>query len=489
MAEEFRLEDPGEGLHEAEIVEIKVSPGDRVEDGDVVFVVETDKALMDLPAPFSGEVKDIRVEEDEVVEVGEVLLTYTPADGDETKERKESEADEEEEEAEDAPPERAEAEGRAEEEEAAEAEEEATDEAEEEAAEAEEEAPEEAEDETREGEDRPVPASPATRRLARELGVDLARVSGSGPAGRVTSEDVESFAEEGAEEEAREEPAEEEAPREAETEEERAVEGEADGEPRQLPFHTLLKRPPAVPEFSRWGPVRREPLRRVRRSVAKQMTAAWWEVPHVTHHEIADITDLEAFRKEQEPAVREEGGELTLTVMVLKAAVAALKEYPRFNASLDVEAQEIVLKDYFNLGLAVDTEAGLMVPVIRNVDGKSLTELSVEIPETVKRVREGEATQEDLRGGTFTLTNPGPLGGTSFTPLVRYPEVAILGTAAARMEPVVQGDLEKWEIVPRLRLPLVLAFDHRVNDGADAARFMNKVVETLDDIDSFLLNA
>jgi pyruvate dehydrogenase E2 component (dihydrolipoamide acetyltransferase) len=219
------------------------------------------------------------------------------------------------------------------------------------------------------------------------------------------------------------------------------------------------------------------------------MTQAWWEVPHVTHHEVADITALERFRREHEEMVEEEGGKLSLTVLVLKAAVAALKEHPRFNASLDVEAEEIVLKEYYNLGLAVDTPDGLVVPVIRQVDAKSLVELSREIPDMVDRIRDGEASQEDLSGGTFTLTNPGPLGGTSFTPVVRYPEVAILGMAAARMEPVMVGDLENWEIEARLRLPLVLAFDHRVNDGADAARFMNTVVEALNDTDSLLLHA
>ncbi len=467
MAKEFRLQDPGEGVHEAEIVEIEVSAGDQVEDGDVVFVVETDKAAVEIPAPFTGTVEEVRVEEDELVEVGDVLLTYHDgeaegegasagevggAEGAAEEEKKEGENEEEEEEEEEV---------------------------------------EKAEPAAAASEDTPVPASPATRRLAREFEVDLRQVPGSGPEGRVTSADVRDFAREGPAEaeEAEEEAAarkEEEREREGAPEETRVRE-ETGEEAPTLPFRTLVKKPPTLPDFSRWGPVRREPLRRIRRSVAKRMTMAWWEVPHVTHQEVADITKLERFRKEHEGAVEESGGQLTLTVLVLKATVAALKEHPRFNASLDVDAEELVLKDYYNLGLAVDTPEGLVVPVIRDVDGKSLAELSREIPRVVDRVREGEAIREDLQGGTFTLTNPGPLGGTSFTPIVRHPEVAILGMAAAGMEPVMVGDLVEWEIEARLRLPLILAFDHRVNDGADAARFMNTVVETLNDTDSLLL--
>lgn len=439
MAKEFRLQDPGEGIHEAEIVEVQVSAGDRVEDGDIVLVVETDKAAIEIPAPFTGRVEEVRVEEDQVVEVGDVLMTYSE-DGAAEEEAAEVEAAEEE--------------------------------AAEDAADGEKERPgaeaAEAEDEKKSAET-PVPASPSTRRLARELGIDLRNVQGSGPEGRVTAEDVRGFEESTA-------------PREEEgAEEARAPEGGA-------PFRTLVEKVPPLPDFSTWGPVRREPLRRIRRSVARRMTLAWWEIPHVTHHEVADITALEAFRTEHEEAVAKEGGKLTLTVLILKASVAALKAHPRFNTSLDVEAGEIVFKDYYNIGLAVDTEQGLVVPVIRNADRKSITELAVEIPEMVRRIKAGKTTPEDVQGGTFTLTNPGPLGGTSFSPIVRHPEVAILGTAAARLEPVVRGDLEDYEIVPRLMLPLVLAFDHRVNDGADAARFMNTVVETLDDTDALLLH-
>jgi pyruvate dehydrogenase E2 component (dihydrolipoamide acetyltransferase) len=486
MSREFKLKDPGEGIHEAEIIEIQVSPGDEVRDGDVLFVVDTDKAAVEVPAPFDGTVEEIRVEEGDVAEVGDVLLTYTPS-GEEEAAGEEKEGEESGEEQEKKRSEEAEYEDEEE------AEEEAEDEDEEEAeGEDEEEAEEQAEEEPEKeaekqaDDDLPVPASPATRRLARELEVDLREVPGSGEGGRVTSDDVRQFAEEGR-------APEEEAEEEAEEKAEQAAPEEAEERPEEkaftFPFHTLVKKPPRLPDFSHWGSVRREPLRRIRRNVAQRMTMAWWEIPHVNHHEELDITELERFRKEHEGAVEEEGGRLTLTILIMKAAVAALKAHPRFNASLDVEAEEIVLKDYYNLGLAVDTDEGLVVPVIRNVDGKSLVELSVELVELVERVKDGKLSQEDVQGGTFTLTNPGPLGGVSFTPLLRYPEVAILGMAAAHLKPVVQGDLEEWEIVPRLVLPLVLAFDHRVNDGADAARFMNTLMETLSDVDSFLLNA
>jgi len=492
MAKEFRLQDPGEGIHEAEVVEVQVSAGDQVEDGDIVLVVETDKAAVEVPAPFTGTVEEVRVEEDQVVEVGDVLMTYSEDGGEGTTEAGEEEAESGEEEERTAK----EVEG-----------EEPAEETEKSAGESEE-ADEGAEKETG-GSGRasgrgetPVPASPSTRRLARELEVDLREVSGSGPEGRVTAEDVRSYAEgegggkaagtaaadqegEGTEGEGR--PAAEEGGAPGE-EGSRSEDRETESGPAAGPFRTLVRKQPPLPDFSTWGPIHREPLRRIRRSVAKRMTLAWWEIPHVTHHEVADFTDLERFRREHEDAVSREGGQLTLTVLILKAAVAALREHPRFNASLDVVAEEIVFKDYCNVGLAVDTDNGLVVPVIRDADRKSLTELAREIPEMVERVRSGDVKQEDVQGGTFTLTNPGPLGGTSFSPIVRHPEVAILGTAAARLEPVVKGDLDEYQIVPRLRLPLVLAFDHRVNDGADAARFMNTVVDTLSDTDSLLLH-
>jgi pyruvate dehydrogenase E2 component (dihydrolipoamide acetyltransferase) len=218
------------------------------------------------------------------------------------------------------------------------------------------------------------------------------------------------------------------------------------------------------------------------------MALAWSQIPHVSHQDIADVTELEAFRRKYKEQIAEEGGALTLTIFVMKAAVAALKEHPRFNASLDADTEEIVLKKYYHMGIAVDTERGLLVPVVRDVDRKSMAELSVELKALAQRTRAGEVSLEEMQGGTFTITNPGPLGGTAFAPIVNYPEVSILGTAQARWRPVVRGEGDDAEIVPRFMMPLILSFDHRVVDGADAARFVTRIVEILEDPDRLLVS-
>jgi pyruvate dehydrogenase E2 component (dihydrolipoamide acetyltransferase) len=238
---------------------------------------------------------------------------------------------------------------------------------------------------------------------------------------------------------------------------------------------------PPLPDFERWGSVERTPLRSVRRATARHMALAWSQIPHVSHQDVADVTELEALRNRYKADIAEQGGSLSLTVFVLKAAVAALKAHPRFNASLNMETEEIVLKKYHHLGVAVDTERGLLVPVIRDVDRKSIAELSVELKELVQRARDGQVGLEEMQGGTFTITNPGPLGGTSFAPIVNYPEVAILGMAKAQWQPVVQGKGPEARIVTRFMLPLILSFDHRVVDGADAARFVSMIIDVLQD--------
>jgi pyruvate dehydrogenase E2 component (dihydrolipoamide acetyltransferase) len=300
--------------------------------------------------------------------------------------------------------------------------------------------------------------------------VDLVQVPGSGPGGRVTSGDVRTFAQRGG----------------VETGPVALPEPEATAE-RPSPAPTISHPLPTVaeaaelPDFGRWGVVERVPLRSVRRATARHMALAWSQIPHVSHQDVADVTKLEAFRQKHKDRVAGLGGGLTLTVFVIKAAVAALKAHPRFNASLDVAAGEIVLKKYYHIGLAVDTERGLLVPVIRDADRKSVTELAIELRDLVARTRAGQASLEELQGGTFTITNPGSLGGTGFAAIVNHPEVAILGTARASWQPVVRGKGKKAPIVPRFLLPLVLSFDHRVVDGADAARFVNKIVELLQD--------
>jgi pyruvate dehydrogenase E2 component (dihydrolipoamide acetyltransferase) len=313
----------------------------------------------------------------------------------------------------------------------------------------------------------PPAATPATRRLARELGVDLASLKGTGPGGRISDDDVRGAASGG--------PAAAE-PRPAAPPPAPAAPVEA----RPLAAPAAL---PPLPRFEQWGPVEREPLRSVRRRSAEHLALAWAVIPHVTQHDQADITDLEAMRRRQAPRLREAGGELTLTVLLVKACARLLRDHPRFNASLDHQAGELVLKRYYHVGVATETPGGLVVPVVRDVDRKPIRELAVELARLVARTREGKATLEDLRGSTFTVTNTGPLGGTGATPIINYPEVAILGVGRARELPVVRDG----QIVPRLVLPLSLAFDHRVIDGMEAARFSTDLVRLLEDPERLLL--
>lgn len=432
MAKEFKLEDPGEGIHEAEIREIHVAEGDEIEDGDTVLTIETDKAATEVPAPFSGTIEEIRVKEGDLVRVGDVLMTYSEEG--ETDKEPEEEKEEKEEEPEKKTEKR------------------------------------EKPEKPKQREKGPVPASPATRRVARELGVDLYEVEPGGPEGRVTTEDVRAFA------------GEEEKPPEKKKPEEKSEEEVAEKKPAKV-----AREVPELPDFSQWGPVERTPLRSVRRATAERMALAWSQIPHVMHQDVADITELERFRRAHRETVEAEGGQLTTTVLVMKAAVAALKAFPRFNASLDMESGEIILKQYYHLGVAVDTGQGLLVPVVRDVDRKSIAELAVDLTELADKARAGELGSEDMQGGTFTVTNPGPIGGTAFTPIINYPEVAILGMARAELAPVAQGDLDEYELSARLRLPLCLAFDHRVIDGAEAARFVRAIIDRLSDPESFLL--
>jgi pyruvate dehydrogenase E2 component (dihydrolipoamide acetyltransferase) len=426
-----------------------VSQGDHVEEDEPILEVETDKAAVEIPSPFAGTVSKVHVEPGQLVHVGDVLMTFGEV----------------EDEAEEAPAEEEEGPTREEEEGAKEP----VEKEREEAAEAEAEPEQE-----RKG---PVPASPATRRVARELGVELSQVEGTGPEGLVTSQDVRRHAEEAEEVEA-----------EAEREEPEKEPTPAMAAAQVSPLRPSAVPVPALPDFSHWGKIERIPLRSVRRATAKQMALSWSQIPHVNHQDQADITELEKFRQRYKGQVEEEGGSLTPLVFAMKAVVAGLKAFPRFNASVDADSEEILLKHYYNLGIAVDTKRGLMVPVIRDVDRKSVVDLGIELRRVAERTRAGEATLEDLQGGTFTITNIGILGGTAFFPIINYPEVAILGMAEAQYRPVVHKEGEKTNILPRLILPLTLSFDHRVVDGADAARFMNVIIDILEDPDRLLIS-
>ena len=424
MTQQLLLPDPGEGIHEAEIVEVAVSPGDEVAENDLLFEVETDKAVTEIPAPFTGHIVEIAVAVGDIVEVGQTLLTYE-TNGEGVGADEVHPAGKRPERSVPAAPNDAAAVP----------------------------APVRTSDEVRSL--RPVPASPATRALAKRLGVDLHDIDGTGPDGRIEPGDVQAAATNGAEVPATE---------------------TKSGAVQSVP----------APDSDDWGPVERIPLRGVRRATARSMETSWREIPHVTHQDVADITELEEYRGSHQDAITAAGGKLTITVFLIKAVVAALRKHPRFNASLD--GDEIVVKDYFNIGVAVDSSEGLVVPVLRDADRKSVVEIARELASVSAKMRRGERDAEDFSGGSFTITNPGGIGGTSFTPIINHPQVAILGAARARWEPVVVGEGGATaEVIPRLRLPIVLAFDHRVNDGADAARFMRSVVSYLEDVPGLLL--
>jgi pyruvate dehydrogenase E2 component (dihydrolipoamide acetyltransferase) len=244
-----------------------------------------------------------------------------------------------------------------------------------------------------------------------------------------------------------------------------------------------------LPDFTRWGSVERVPFRSIRRATGKQMTLAWSLIPHVNSQDVVDITKLEAFRQKHKTEIESAGGKLTLTVFALKAIATALKTYPNFNATLDMANAEIIIKQYYNIGVAVNTDRGLIVPVVRDVDRKSIKELSAELNDLVQRTRARKTTLEEMQGGTFTITNAGAMGGGFFAPIINHPEVAILGVGQARMQPVVRDEGKgDFQIVPRLIMPVVLCIDHRVLDGADAIKFLRVIIDALEDPDELLMS-
>lgn len=291
-------------------------------------------------------------------------------------------------------------------------------------------------------------ASPTIRRLANELGIDLTRVRGSERGGRIVMADLRSYI------------------LRLQT---LATPSRAAGQPPAKPA-------PEPVDFSRWGPVSILPLSPLRKVISRRMTENWNTIPHVTQFDEADVTDLLALRKQHAPAYEQQGTRLTLTAFVLAAVATTLRKHPVFNASLDEVAEAMVYKAYFHLGIAVDTEAGLIVPVIRDVDKKSILDLSRELENVAKRARERKVTAEELKGGTFTISNQGGIGGAHFTPIINKPEVAILGLGRGALKPVVRAG----QIEPRTLLPLALSYDHRLIDGGSAARFITDLVQALE---------
>lgn len=463
MPKQFKLPEIAESIDTATVIKVLVSVGDSVEVDDPVIEAETSKAATEVPTSVGGVVKEIHVSEGEEIKVGDPIITFE--DGGEAEEPG-GEEKEPEETAKEAEESEEPADAETEEEPEAEAEEEEAETEEEEAQPARAEAKEEPQAETEEEEEEPsapetddepeaeteapkaeapsgkgaesVPAAPSVRRLARELGVDLAAVKPSGPQGRVTKEDVEAHAKGG-------------------------------GVP--APAAAAAK----LPDFEIWGSVRREAMSTIRRLTAEHMARAWSQVPHVTQFEVADITELEESRKALAPRVEKAGAKLTITAIIARITTMALRKFPKLNASIDVAAREVVYKDYINIGIAVDTPRGLLVPVIKGADAMNVTELAQTMGEMAQRARDGKIKPDEIEGGTFTITNLGSIGGTHFTPIINWPEVAILGAGRARMQaPACPAE------GPRLILPLSLSYDHRLIDGAEGIRFLHWIAEALE---------
>ena len=465
----FALPELGEGIESGDVVNVLVAAGDRVSRDQSLIELETDKAVIEVPSPVDGVLQTMHVQTGDKASVGQLIATFETEVETEAEETPSADVDGRDsdttpESASDAQPE-PEAERDQEPEAAPEPEPAATQAAEPAASEAASaDAPQpasrktapQAKTATRAESEKPqrlpAAASPSVRRLAREVGVDINEVQGSGAGGRISIEDVKMHA-------------------------------------RRLLTDTAAKPAPAaasapaeprravdLPDFSRWGEVERQAMTSVRRATAEHMARAWSTIPHVTQHAFADITELEQLRRRYGPRAEAAGGKLTVTAIALKVVTAALKQFPQFNASIDMASQEIIYKQYYHIGVAVDTDRGLLVPVIRDVDQKSLIDLAVELNALAEKARDRKTTLAEMQGGTFTVTNLGGIGGSHFTPVINAPEVAILGLARSSMEATyIDGAFQ-----PRLMLPLSLSYDHRLIDGADGARFIRWVVEALE---------
>ena len=458
---EVRVPDIGD-FHDVPVVEVRVRPGDSIKRDDTVVVLESEKASMDVPSPAAGVVRAVNAKMGDKVSEGAPLATLEISE--ET------------------------AQGGAQPEQAPSPKPQVTPPA----------APmmtaaplsgepgpakpgplplasgimpDELSALAERGGPRPSPtesiplvldqgkaqhhASPAVRHLARELGVDLGRIQGTGRNGRIIEEDLRRFIKE-----ALAHPA----------------------SPGPEPAGLQLPELPVI-DFSKFGPIESRPLGRVRLATAKHMHRSWLRVPHVTQHEEADITELDAFRRAQAEEAKRRGVRLTLLAFIMKAVVATLKAFPTFNASLDPAGENLILKRYVHIGIAVDTPEGLLVPVVRDVDRKGIWDLAAALEGVSKRAREQKLTLDDLQGASFTISSLGGIGGTSFSPIVNAPEVAILGVSRADLRPVVRDG----QVQPRLMLPLSLSYDHRANDGAQGARFVSHLRTLLSDIRQVLL--
>ena len=434
---EFRLPELGENIESADVVSVLVKIGDLIIKDQPVIEIETDKATIEVPSTIEGKVVEVNIKPGEKAKVGEVILKVEslqkiavskPVSQEIPKQTKAviASATEDNVGQEFATDEKFKAEGGS-------------------SAGLKKTEPGEIDDQP------PIlknaaPAAPSVRRIARELGVDIRKVPGRGVGGRISMDDVKSYV--------------------------KKLNEERDAAP-QTGFG--FKQEP-LPDFARFGTIERKPMSKIRTITAEHLRYAWNTVPHVTQFDKADITILEKFRKSYGPKVEKAGGKLTVTSVLIKIVTLGLKRFPQFNSSIDMQKKEIIYKNYFNIGVAVDTERGLMVPVIKDSDKKDLTQISVEMNQLAEKARNKKIELDDLAGGCFTITNLGGIGGTFFTPIVNTPEVAILGVSRGAYEQVYSDGA----FIPRLMLPLSLSYDHRIIDGADAARFLRWVCEVLE---------
>ncbi len=442
---EFTLPPLGEGVNSADVAEILISEGDVIEANSSIMELETEKAVVELPCPHGGKVKKIHVKSGDTVNVGAVVITIetsskvgkqagAPSQSDApkaaaaSKDESASAAKSKPSEPAPTPPARTEAAAPA--------------------------PAAAASTESDSGE--PAPAAPSTRRLARQLGVNLKDVQGTGRGGRITHDDVQAFVRTRLQQVAK------------------------------LPARTTQTTsamaagplaPPPLPDFSKFGLVEREKLNKIARTAAENLTVAWQVIPHVTHHDRADITDLEAARKRFAAGVGKNGPKVTMTAIVMKALAKCLQIYPKFNSSLDPETHEIVYKKFINIGCAVDTPNGLLVPVVKDCDKKNILDIANDLGDLAAKARDRKLGVDSMQGATCTVTNLGGIGGIAFTPIVNYPEVCILGMSRGQNE----LRLNEGKVEERLMLPLSLSYDHRVINGADAARFVGTLSNLLAD--------
>ena len=413
MIKEIILPDLGEGIESATISEVPLSAGEHVKKDDVLLVLESDKASMEIPSDYDGKITEVLVEEGKDVVTGEPLFKIEIQDS--TKEKIEKETAKED---------------KTKEQTEVKVESKAVFES----------------NIARVGDD--VFASPGVRRLARELGIDLRLIKGTGAKGRTTKEDLHSYI--------------------------RIKMQEGSG----------LSKPPKKPiDFSQWGNIEYQKLTKVNKITGSRLQEAWQYIPHVTQHNSADITDLNDYRKKLKSQAEKEGIKITFLPFLMKASVLVLKEMIRFNSSLDENEENLIIKKYFHLGVAVDTPSGLMVPCVRDVDKKTIRELSEELVDISQRARDKKLRPDELKGSTFTISSLGGIGGTAFSPIVNPPEVAILGVSKSEWKPVF--DKNKKEFIPRFIMPFSLSYDHRVIDGASGAAFVERLSKTLENIDQF----